>query len=218
MAYTPNKPNSSAALCVFLRGQQLNSTNRRTIAARRCSSFHSCSAICERPVIAPLFCDVLTSGLNAVDSDYEILICDYQGNTRVFANYCWHWLRKVTPAKPMASVHRDWLVIPVVIKARPTVAMPLTYPNFHQNPSIVSWWRRGWVWILVALNSSFVNCALRLIYSTTPPWAGEKIIRRRIIHLLTTGIRLVYPFWWFSFKLLHRWLEFGYYKFINYKL
>jgi hypothetical protein len=33
-------------------------------------------------------CNVVTSGLNAIDIDYDILVCVHQDDTRALAYYC----------------------------------------------------------------------------------------------------------------------------------
>ena len=43
---------------------------------------------CDVLTLTSTICNVLTSGLNAIDTDYDILVCVHQDDTRALADYC----------------------------------------------------------------------------------------------------------------------------------
>ena len=43
---------------------------------------------CDVLTLTSTICNVLTSGLNAIDIDYDILVCVHQDDTRALAYYC----------------------------------------------------------------------------------------------------------------------------------
>jgi len=58
---------------------------------------HDCwpTYFCAVPTSTLTICNVLTLGLNAADTDYDIFACIHHGSTRVLADYRWHRLWKV---------------------------------------------------------------------------------------------------------------------------
>ena len=46
------------------------------------------SIFCNALTLTSTICNVLTSGLNAIDTDYDILVCVHQDDTRALADYC----------------------------------------------------------------------------------------------------------------------------------